>query len=174
MHSPTTCPAEPNEVALGESAITAEKSGLSMNTHFVSLGVMHGEAEFLVPRGFFTYRALDAPEMVESDSGRTLIRFGVMGLSVSMYLDKDSQEVLYGLSPGDVNIVNTSVSHFTQCILRLSDIFPFYDDDCDSDEWEVGAEKVEDVIREVDPSAYHEGSYWYEFRWDVTMGNFHG
>ncbi|MFE1028565.1 SUKH-4 family immunity protein [Streptomyces sp. NPDC058818] len=144
-----------------------------MNIDLVNLGVVHGGADLIVPETFFSYRSLDSFEAVESDSGKALIRFGVFGLSVSVYLDQNSQEVLYGLEPGDVNIVNTSSSHFTQCVLRLSEMFPFYAEGSDSDEWEAAAQRVEDVIRDIDPSAYHEGSFWYEFRWDVTMGDFH-
>ncbi|AQS65618.1 SUKH-4 family immunity protein [Streptomyces pactum] len=144
-----------------------------MNIDLVNLGIVHGGAELIVPHEFFSYRSLDSLEAVESDSGKALIRFGVFGLSVSVYLDQDSQEVLYGLNPGDVNIVNTSFPHFTQCVLRLSEMFPFYAEDSDADEWEEAAQRVEDVIREIDPSAYREGSFWYEFRWDVTTGDFH-
>lgn len=144
-----------------------------MNIDLVNHGAVRGGAELIVPEKFFSYRSLDSFETVESDSGKVLIRFGVFGLSVSMYLDQDSQEVLYGLNPGDVNIVNTSFSHFAQCVLRLSEMFPFYAEDSDVDEWEEAAQRVEDVIREIDPSAYREGSFWCEFRWDVTMGDLH-
>ncbi|MDI6521793.1 SUKH-4 family immunity protein [Streptomyces coelicoflavus] len=144
-----------------------------MNIDLVNLGVTQGGKELIVPEEFFSYRSLDSLEEVESGSRKVLIRFGVFGLSGSVYLDQDSQEVLYGLDPRDVNIVNTSVSHFTQCAVRLSEMFPFYTEDSEVDEWEAAAQRVEDAIREIDPSVYREGSFWYEFRWDVTMGDFH-
>ncbi|MFI2415789.1 SUKH-4 family immunity protein [Streptomyces sp. NPDC018947] len=144
-----------------------------METQLVTLVAAHSGTELTVPKEFFSYRALDEAEPVESTHGRNLIRFGVFGLNSSMYFNEASQEVLYGMSPQDVELVNTSLPRFTQCIVRLGEIFPFYGEESDVDEWEAGAQRVEDVIREVDLSAYREGAYWYEFRWDVSMGNFH-
>ncbi|MFD5006636.1 SUKH-4 family immunity protein [Streptomyces mutabilis] len=144
-----------------------------METQIVTIKAARSGTELIVPKEFFSYRALDEAERVDSASGRKLIRFGVFGLGSSMYFDEASREVLYGRTPQDVELVNTSLSAFTQCVVRLGEIFPFYDEEADVDEWEAGAQRVEDVIREVDLDAYREGAYWYEFRWDVSMGDFH-
>ncbi len=143
-----------------------------METQLVTVKAERSGAELVVPKEFFSYRALDEAETVDSAAGRKLIRFGVFGLGSSMYFDEASQEVLYGMNPQDVEVVNTSLSSFTRCVVRLGEIFPFYDEEADVDEWEAGAQRVEDIIREVDLGAYSEGAYWYEFRWDVSMGDF--
>ncbi|MDN3250944.1 MULTISPECIES: SUKH-4 family immunity protein [unclassified Streptomyces] len=144
-----------------------------METQIVTIKVARSGKELIVPKEFFSYRALDEAESVYSVSGRNLIRFGAFGLGSSMYFDEASREVLYGRNPQDVELVNTSLSSFTQCVVRLGGIFPFYDEEADVDDWEAGAQRVEDIIREVDSGAYREGAYWYEFRWDVSMGEFH-
>ncbi|MGW1898920.1 SUKH-4 family immunity protein [Streptomyces hirsutus] len=144
-----------------------------MEVQFVTLELAQGGTALTVPDEFFAYRSLDAIERLRQGSGRSLIRFGVIGLESSVYLDEFSGEVLSGMDPGELEMVNTEISRFTQCVIRLADIFPFYGEDSDADEWEVGAQRVEGIIREVDPNAYHEGSYWYEFRWDVSMGEFY-
>ncbi|MZD53938.1 SUKH-4 family immunity protein [Streptomyces sp. SID5606] len=144
-----------------------------MEIRLVTLDVARSGTELVVPEEFFSYRALEEVEPVDSPLGTRLIRFGSFGLGTSMYFDEASQEVLHGLTPQDVAMVNTSPSHFTQCIVRLSEIFPFYGEESDVDEWEAAAKGVEDIIREVDPRAYYEGAYWYEFLWDVSIGDFH-
>ncbi|MEV7796399.1 SUKH-4 family immunity protein [Streptomyces sp. NPDC087512] len=143
-----------------------------MEIQLVTLKDARSGTELVVPEKFFSYMALDQAESVDLALGRNLIRFGVFGLGSSMYFDEASQEVLYGISPRGVELVNTSLSRFTQCVVRLSEISPFYGEEVDVDQWEAGAQRVEDVIREVDLSAYREGAYWYEFRWDVSMGDF--
>ncbi|MEV5019302.1 SUKH-4 family immunity protein [Streptomyces sp. NPDC053780] len=144
-----------------------------MEIRLVTLDVARSGTDLVVPEEFLSYRALDEVEPVESPLGRRLIRFGSFGLESSMYFDEASQEVLYGMIPQDVEMVNTSPSHFTQCIVRLSEIFPFFGEESDVDEWEAAARGVEDIIREVDTRAYYEGAYWNEFRWDVSIGDFH-
>ncbi|MGW5641146.1 hypothetical protein [Streptomyces sp. NPDC003832] len=63
---------------------------------------------------------------------------------------------------------------FVECVRLLTEIFPFYSEEADDGEWEAGARRVQETIREIDAAAYQEGSFWYEFRWDVSMGEFHG
>ncbi|GGW25186.1 hypothetical protein GCM10010294_70550 [Streptomyces griseoloalbus] len=144
-----------------------------MEIQLVDLKVARDNAMLTVPKEFFGYRSLDAAERVQGGSGRSLIRFGVIGLGVSVHLDESSGEVLSGADSGELDMVNTAISHFAQCVILLADMFPFYEEGSDVDEWEAGAQRVENIIREVDPNAYREGSYWYEFRWDVSMGEFY-
>ncbi|MFK4152935.1 SUKH-4 family immunity protein [Streptomyces fungicidicus] len=144
-----------------------------MEIQLISLNVARDGVALAVPKEFFGYRSLDEAERVQGDSGRSLIRFGIIGMSTSVYLDESSGRVLSGVDSRELDMVNTTVSRFTQCAIRLAEIFPFYEEGSDVDEWEAGAQRVEDVVREVDPEAYREGAYWYEFRWDVSMGEFY-
>ncbi|MEU5521851.1 SUKH-4 family immunity protein [Streptomyces sp. NPDC047860] len=144
-----------------------------MDVDLVNIEIAQDGATLTVPSEFFSYRSLDVAEKVQAGSDRSLIRFGLIGLKSSIYFDQDSGEVLHGLNPEELGIVNTTISRFTECIVRVAEMFPFYDEGSDVDEWEAGAQRVEDVIGEVDPSAYRDGAFWYEFRWDVSMGDFH-
>ncbi|GGX63115.1 hypothetical protein GCM10010515_33470 [Streptomyces fructofermentans] len=144
-----------------------------MEARLVTLEVARSGAKLVVPKLFFSYKALDEAERVGPGSDGNLIRFGAFGLRSSVYFNETSHEVLYGMSPKDVALVNTSLSRFTQCVMRVGEMFPFYDEEGGVDEWEYGAQRLENVIREVDLSAYREGAYWYEFRWDVSMGDFY-
>ncbi|MFG2317685.1 SUKH-4 family immunity protein [Streptomyces tendae] len=145
-----------------------------MDIQLVTLTVGQSGTELIVPKEFFAYRALDEVESVSAGADVSLVRFGEFGMDSSMYFDVASSQVLYGMSAEDAELVNTSLSRFTQCIVRLGRMFPFYDDVSEVEEWEEAANRVERTIREIDPDAYHEGAYWYEFRWDVSMGDFHG
>jgi hypothetical protein len=146
---------------------------IPLKVRLVDLGSVYNGTQFIVPDEFFAYRSLDSIVRSQTETGIPLIQFGVIGLDVPVYLDGNSQKVLYGLEAAELKIVNTSISRFTQCVVRMSEMFPFYSEDSDVDDWEAGARNVENVIREIDPDAYCEGSYWYEFRWDVSMGDFH-
>ncbi|MER5750104.1 SUKH-4 family immunity protein [Streptomyces sp. NPDC002088] len=139
----------------------------------VNISVAGGGPDFIVPSGFFAYRTLELAERVDAGERRFLIRFGIIGRVTSVFLDEDSWEVLSGLYSGDVVLVNASMSKFMDCISGLADMVPFYSADSDSGEWEAAAQRVQEFICEVDPSAYYEGGFWYDFRWDVSMGDFH-
>ncbi|MCX4905729.1 SUKH-4 family immunity protein [Streptomyces sp. NBC_00878] len=144
-----------------------------MEFNLVSVPVPSGDFELVVPDRFFAFRSLDVAERVASAEGGHLIRFGIIGRATSVFIGEDSGRVLSGMGPNDVAIVNTSLSQFIECVRDLTAMAPFYSEDSDLDEWENAALRVEELIRRVDPSAYVEGSFWYEFRWDVTMGDFH-
>ncbi|MEU9731464.1 SUKH-4 family immunity protein [Streptomyces sp. NPDC048002] len=150
-----------------------------MDIDLVRIVVEDSGFDFVVPVEFFGYRVVDEVEHVPTDAGRTLIRFGTigrpgpLGVGVSVFVDEETGEVVSGMEPDDVAPVNTSPALFTDCVRRLADIFPFYAEGSDPEDWEAGAQKVEEAIREIDSAAYQEGAFWYEFRWDVTMGDFH-
>ncbi|KMS72302.1 hypothetical protein ACM01_23435 [Streptomyces viridochromogenes] len=135
------------------------------------MAVENGESELIVPDGFFAYRALDAAERVSTETGRSLIRFGVIGRATSVFWDEGSGVVLSGLDSDQVTVVNASIGQFRDCVTRLADLMPFYSEDSDHEEWEAAARRVQEVICEVDAEAYREGAFWYEFRWDVSMGD---
>lgn len=134
----------------------------------------------IVPGEFFAYRALEAVERVSSDAGRSLLRFGTIGspgpvgVAVSVFVDEETGEVVSGIEPGDVTPVNTSLRLFVDCAVRLAEMFPYYSEDSEYEDWEAGAQRVQEAVCEIDASAYQEGAYWYEFRWDVSRGEFHG
>ncbi|MGW0828635.1 SUKH-4 family immunity protein [Streptomyces sp. NPDC002845] len=144
-----------------------------MDLRLINIPVEGGVFELTVPNEFFAYRSLDSAQRVRSDSRRSLIRFGAVGRAASVFIDEESDEVLSGVHPDDASLVNSSVAQFVDCVRRVGDAFPFYSADSDFEEWEAAAQRVQDIICEVDSAAYREGSFWYEFRWDVSMGDFH-
>jgi hypothetical protein len=151
-----------------------------LDIDLIGIPVEGGQSELIVPDEFFAYRALDVAVRVSSDAGRSLFRFGTIGspgpigVAVSVFVDEESGVVVSGIEPDDVIPVNTSLGLFVDCVRRLAEIFPFCSEDSDYEEWEAGAQRVQEVICEIDAAAYQEGAYWYEFRWDVSMGEFHG
>ena len=150
-----------------------------LDIDLIGIPVEGGPSELIVPDEFFAYRALDAAERVPSAAGRALLRFGTIGspgpigAAVSVFVDEESGEVVSGFGPDDVTPVNTTLGLFTDCVSRLAEIFPYSAEDSDYEEWKAGAERVQEAICEIDAAAYQEGAYWYEFRWDVSMGEFH-
>lgn len=151
-----------------------------LDIDLIGIPVEGGQSELIVPGEFFAYRALDTAVRVSTGAGRSLIRFGTIGspgpigVAVSVFVDEESGEVVSGIELDDVTPVNTSLSRFVDCVRRLAEVFPYYSEDSDYEEWEAGAQRVQDVVCEIDSAAYQEGAFWYEFRWDVSMGEFHG
>ncbi|MFC8198724.1 SUKH-4 family immunity protein [Streptomyces sp. NPDC057298] len=150
----------------------ADVVGVIVEFNLVNVPVPSGDFELAVPDRFLGYHSLDVAETVATEGGY-LTRFGIFGRATSVFVDEDSGRVLSGVDPNAVEIVNTSLSRFIECVRDLTTMAPFYSEDSDPDEWENAALRVEEVIRRIDPSAYGESSFWYEFRWDVTMGDFH-
>ncbi|MFF8401755.1 SUKH-4 family immunity protein [Streptomyces sp. NPDC015684] len=105
---------------------------------------------------------------VEQIDGRTYIRFATTGAFGSLLLDADSGMVfeIHDEDSG-VNFVNETMGKFTRCLEFFSSLLvgQAEDDDELADELEAG-------IREIDPRAYEENSFWYEVRWGVALGDF--
>ncbi|PAZ15336.1 hypothetical protein CLM62_14190 [Streptomyces sp. SA15] len=144
-----------------------------MEVSYVNVPLEDGVLELTVPSEFFSYRPLTQAERVSSGTRSSLIKFGAIGRATSVYLDRDSGEVLSGVEPGDVALINTSMGKFFDCISRLAEIYPYYPAESEHEDWEAAAQRVQDIVCEVDATAYQEGLFWYEFRWDVSMGDFH-
>lgn len=106
--------------------------------------------------------------------GRRLIRFGFTGAFGSLLLDTSSGHVVEQLQDEpNVSFVNTSLEAFNRCLGAFAGKFPFGDSDDEDEEVdaEVAREIEADVIA-IDPDAYVEGSFWYELRWSVAIGDF--
>lgn len=126
----------------------------------------------VVPKSFFSYRAVDHAERFHVGSS-VFVKFGSIGRAVSVFVNAVTGQVVSGITLDDTDFVNGSVAHFTECVRELTEKFPYYSADSDSDEWEEGARLVEETVKRIDSMAYREGSFWHEFRWDVSMGEFY-
>ncbi|MET8824949.1 SUKH-4 family immunity protein [Streptomyces sp. NPDC004610] len=145
-----------------------------MDLRLVTISVPGSGMELSAPEEFFAFRALDEPGEARSSEHGALVRFGLVGRAASVFLSEDSGEVFSGMTVENLTLVNTSLARFVECTRKLSALFPLYSSDSDFEEWERGAQRVQEVVGEIDPAAYFEGAFWYEFRWDVSMGDFHG
>jgi hypothetical protein len=144
-----------------------------MEFELVVMTDLEGEIELEVPAEFFAYQALDLIERVSGRGGRSFARLGSVEDEVGVYLDEDSGEVISWFDPDDVTFVNSSIEKFTECVRILTERFPYYSEDSDLEDWMGAAVEIQKLIKKIDPAAYREGSFWYEFRWDVTMGEYH-
>ncbi|MDG5806692.1 SUKH-4 family immunity protein [Streptomyces ossamyceticus] len=139
----------------------------------VSLPIFGGDSELVVPSEFFGYRSLDHAERAESGSRKSLVRFGVIGAATWVLWDTDSGEILSGVDSSELSLVNTSLARFVDCVDKVGEMFPFYAPDSEYEDWEAAAVRVQEVVKGIDPEAYREGLFWCEFRWELTMGEFH-
>ncbi|MBU5944232.1 SUKH-4 family immunity protein [Streptomyces griseoincarnatus] len=145
-----------------------------MDVTTVTIPVDGESRELCVAAEFLAYAPLDRAERVSSLDGRTsLIRFGVIGRATHVFLDERTGWVVSGFNAADVALMNTSLDRFVECVARLAAFYPYYSAESDDEEWEMAAMRVQQVICEVDAAAYREGSFWYDFRWDVTQGDFY-
>ncbi|WP_399925100.1 SUKH-4 family immunity protein [Streptomyces kanamyceticus] len=127
-----------------------------------------------VPRGAVgeVYRAADSLERTEVD-GHSLLKFGSTGAFGSVLFDAESGKVLEtDREARETALVNSSLEHFSACIESFINAFPFYESGEDDEEAEEAAQGIEDAIIRIDPDAYYEGSFWYEVRWSVAIGDF--
>ncbi|WP_073948718.1 SUKH-4 family immunity protein [Streptomyces kebangsaanensis] len=95
-----------------------------------------------------------------------------MGHHVGVYLQRDSGIVFAGASLNDLVFANSSIRHFNECANGVVDRFPFYDEGSDLDDCEVAAGDLERIIRDVDPPAADEGTFWSDFIADVSIGDY--
>ncbi|MBA4862501.1 SUKH-4 family immunity protein [Streptomyces sp. PSKA54] len=144
-----------------------------MEFDLVVVNDLEGEVELEVPVEFFAYEASDFIERVSGIGGRSFARFGSLNVEVGVYLDEQSGDVVSWFDPDNVTFVNSSVGKFVECVHALTEAFPYYSKESDLEDWERAAVKIEEAIRKIDPAAYREESFWCEFRWDVTIGEYH-
>ncbi|MFD7232129.1 SUKH-4 family immunity protein [Streptomyces sp. NPDC059881] len=128
--------------------------------------------DLVVPSSFFAYHAMDRAERVYSNSFG-FVKFGTIGRAVGIFVSEETGHVVSGVTLDDTDFVNGSIGQFTSCVRELTDKFPYYSANSASGDWEQGAQVVEETVKGIDAMAYREGSFWYEFRWDVSMGEFH-
>ncbi|MFD7614364.1 SUKH-4 family immunity protein [Streptomyces sp. NPDC059828] len=119
------------------------------------------------------YRASNYLQRVTIAGHGECIRFGSVGAFGSILLDPvDGRIVESGSGLSEVTLVNSSLDCFTTSVKALINRFPFYSVDSDPDDWERAARDIEDSLRRIDSDAYTEGSFWYELRWSISIGDF--
>ncbi|MFH9090969.1 SUKH-4 family immunity protein [Streptomyces sp. NPDC017673] len=114
------------------------------------------------------YKPVEPLEIYESEGG-VRICIGRTGIFGRFVLDVQSGKIIeesedYSYS----NFVNSSLTAFIQCLQMLSALL----DGVHEGEDEELANMFESQIRQIDPQAYREGSFWYEIRWSIAIGDF--
>jgi hypothetical protein len=124
---------------------------------------------------FDVYRPAEALELV-TVCDRRMIRFGYTGAFGTLLLDLASGNIVERLhDDDDVKVVNTSLAAFNSCLEAFLDKFPLDDieDEDAADERNAQvARQIESELTRIDPNSYVEGSFWYEVRWGVAIGDF--
>jgi hypothetical protein len=129
------------------------------------------DATLQVPKEFMTYSAADNVKKVIVN-GVEYLEFGSFGFAGSALLDANTGKVYARYYDDQLVFVNSSLGKFSECVKRLLQIYPFYEEGSEFEEWKAAGLRVEKIAREVDPEAYVDGeSFWFDFRWDVVMGD---
>jgi hypothetical protein len=125
----------------------------------------------VVPAEFITYKAAESVTELTID-GVTYWRFGTFGMDGDALLHPESGVVKARYPHGPVHFVNSSMEAFTKCVEGVLAMYPFYGEDSEPEVCEAAAVRVEGFIQRVDPVAYEDDTFWFDFRWDVTLGDF--
>ncbi|MEV4339082.1 SUKH-4 family immunity protein [Streptomyces sp. NPDC049590] len=109
---------------------------------------------------------------------RSFVWFGSSGATGRLMVDADSGNVVVAHDASTVIFVNESLGKFIEClevfssvVLHVEECDPAEVNDEDDDEDERMARRLEDRVRMVDSRAYKEGTFWYDIRWDVSLGD---
>ncbi|OSZ61569.1 hypothetical protein OQI_04485 [Streptomyces pharetrae CZA14] len=109
-------------------------------------------------------------------NGREVIEFGSTGFFGSLLVDVSSGSILERVQDAtNLSMVNTSLSAFNNCLEMFSEYFPLDqidDEDASIERNARVAREIESDVKRIDPEAYEEGSFWYEVRWSVAIGDF--
>jgi hypothetical protein len=132
---------------------------------------VNGSHVITVPAGFVTYEALDCAETVVID-GVSYLRFGTFGGDGKALIDLQTGVVYANYVDNEMIFVNSSVEKFTECVKGILSVYPLYDEGSEPEDWERAAKKVQELVARADSACYAHGTFWYEFRWDVTLGDY--
>ncbi|GAA2733494.1 SUKH-4 family immunity protein [Streptomyces nogalater] len=108
---------------------------------------------------------------------RSFVWFGSSGATGRLMVDSGSGSVFETHDASTVTFVNESLGKFIECLEAFSSVVldgaenrdPA--DEADEDEGERMARRLEERIRMIDPRAYEEDTFWYDIRWDVSLGD---
>jgi hypothetical protein len=90
-----------------------------------------------------------------------------------LLLDASSGCVVEIHTGSGVSLVNTSLESFTDCLeVFVEHLARLESNDGDEGVDEEVASGLEASILWIDPDAFSEGSFWYELRWSVVIGDF--
>lgn len=129
-----------------------------------------------VPRSLVgaEYRMLDRAQLMPVDPTGTLVAFGSSGLYGKVCLDSRNLAVVH--VPDEAgnmrNAVNVDLNKFIECVRAVTELFPFYDEDAESGEWERAADDLREVISVIDETALVHHSFWETFLDDVRIGDY--
>lgn len=112
------------------------------------------------------------PVQLDRIQNRTFICFGTTGLFGRILIDSESGAVVE-IHEGETSVkfVNSSIEKFVECLNFFSLLLSGAGGEPDGDSEEL-ADQLESAIRRIDSDAYTEGRFWYEIRWDVSLGDF--
>lgn len=135
--------------------------------------------------GRFTRNPELQPFKVE---GRQFVCFGRAGAFGLMCVDVGTGEVVavHGVklfrslaagAPADLDgsriaHANASIDGFVRCIEAVLALYPFYRRDTAGEEVDAIARSVGEALDAADPTSMMPDSFWCEFRWDLTLGDF--
>ncbi|MFD5856773.1 SUKH-4 family immunity protein [Streptomyces chartreusis] len=124
---------------------------------------------------FNVYQPVESVETIAIGS-RRMIRFGRTGVFGALLVDLGSENVVQQIQGNpEVSLVNTSISAFNSCLEVLLDRLPLDElEDEDEEDERSGrvAREIESALKEIDPQAYTDDSFWCEVRWSVATGDF--
>ncbi|MER6617835.1 SUKH-4 family immunity protein [Streptomyces xantholiticus] len=124
-----------------------------------------------VPAEFLTYKAAESVTELVIE-GIAYWRFGTFGMDGDALIHPESGMVKARFPGGPIIFVNSSLEAFADCVEGILAMYPFYGEDSKFEDWEAAAARVEDFVQRVDPAAYADDTFWFEFRWEIVQGDY--
>jgi hypothetical protein len=136
------------------------------------------------PRGFRAASSLRVLDTISGVSdGGILVSFGDMPVSGAICIESESLKILYKVSTAAAkrHYANASLPQFNQCAHVISDAWPFYylednsddedDDETRENEYREKSQRLKRAIYGIDPTAIDIfPSFWSEILMDIQFG----
>jgi hypothetical protein len=129
------------------------------------------------------YNRRDALELVVHPTGSAVICFGgqpfgediglelATGHVVWMYSRQLQSDMphLASIAPG---FVNSSLGCFNACVQVVIARFPYYSRHSEDGVADAVGDELADQLTQIDPAAMDHNTFWYEFTWDMRIGDY--
>ncbi|WP_328375258.1 MULTISPECIES: SUKH-4 family immunity protein [unclassified Streptomyces] len=143
-----------------------------MDLRFIEIGTSDGKFSVKVPDDFFSYKPNESLVLRRNGEGVEYIEFATYAADCHVYIEHGTGNVMSGWDINDLGFANSSISLFSKCMTAVASRYPYYAEDAEAEEWIAARDRLDAVIRSIDPPAADEDTYWSEFTSDVLMGDY--
>ncbi|WP_188285827.1 SUKH-4 family immunity protein [Streptomyces sp. CBMA29] len=143
-----------------------------MKIQLINIKTPDGKLTIETPRAFFGLTAADELTVTPNADHEEYIHFADLSPRPKFYIQQRTGNIVAGIDLDHLVFANTSITLFNSSVLEAASQYPYYSQESEPEEWELAAEALERALYRIDPLAVEPGTYWYEFRWSVAIGDY--